>query len=40
MAPRVLLSFHYERAIWRDEVVRNGRQEPEAARFFDAPLCC
>lgn len=40
MARRVFFSFHYERDIWRANVVRNSglTQEQEAAGFFDASL--
>jgi hypothetical protein len=40
MARRVFFSFHYERDIWRANVVRNSwvTQEREAAGFWDASL--
>lgn len=40
MARRVFFSFHYERDIWRANVVRNSwvTQDREAAGFFDASL--
>jgi hypothetical protein len=40
MARRVFFSFHYERDIWRVNVVRNSwiTQEREAAGFWDASL--
>lgn len=40
MARRVFFSFHYERDIWRANVVRNSwvTREREAAGFFDASL--
>lgn len=40
MARRVFFSFHYERDIWRANVVRNSwvTQEREAAGFFNASL--
>lgn len=40
MARRVFFSFHYERDIWRANVVRNSwvTKEREAAGFWDASL--
>ena len=40
MARRVFFSFHYERDIWRANVVRNSwvTQDREAAGFWDASL--
>lgn len=40
MARRTFFSFHYERDIWRANVVRNSwvTQDREAAGFFDASL--
>lgn len=40
MARRTFFSFHYERDIWRANVVRNSwvTQEREAAGFWDASL--
>ena len=40
MARRVFFSFHYDRDIWRANVVRNSwvTQERTAAGFFDASL--
>jgi hypothetical protein len=40
MARRVFFSFHYERDIWRANVVRNCwvTKDREAAGFFDASL--
>jgi len=40
MARRVFFSFHYERDIWRSNVVRNSwvTQDREAAGFWDASL--
>ena len=40
MARRVFFSFHYERDIWRANVVRNSwvTLDREAAGFFDASL--
>ena len=40
LARRVFFSFHYERDIWRANVVRNSwvTQDREAAGFFDASL--
>lgn len=40
MARRVFFSFHYERDIWRANVVRNSwiTQDRAAAGFFDASL--
>lgn len=40
MARRVFFSFHYERDIWRANVVRNSwvTQDREAAGFWDAGL--
>ena len=40
MARRVFFSFHYERDIWRANVVRNSwlTKDREAAGFFDASL--
>lgn len=40
MARRVFFSFHYERDIWRTNVVRNSwvTKEREAAGFWDASL--
>ena len=40
MARRVFFSFHYERDIWRANVVRNSwvTQERKAAGFWDASL--
>lgn len=40
MARRVFFSFHYDRDIWRANVVRNSwvTQDRQAAGFFDASL--
>lgn len=40
MARRVFFSFHYERDIWRANVVRNSwvTKDRESAGFFDASL--
>ena len=40
MARRVFFSFHYERDIWRANIVRNSwvTQDREAAGFWDASL--
>lgn len=40
MARRAFFSFHYQRDIWRANVVRNSwvTQDREAAGFFDASL--
>ncbi len=41
MARRVFFSFHYERDIWRANVVRNSwvtQEDREAAEFWDASL--
>ena len=40
MARRTFFSFHYERDIWRANVVRNSwvTQERQAAGYFDASL--
>lgn len=40
MARRAFFSFHYERDIWRANVVRNSwvTQNREAAGYFDASL--
>lgn len=40
MARRVFFSFHYDRDIWRANVVRNSwvTQDRKAAGFFDASL--
>ncbi len=38
MARRVFFSFHYERDIWRANVVRNSWVTQDTAGFFDASL--